>query len=150
MKKASQLYTGTTSEPIIQYENSTYQGNVFSTFEIIGSKEIRNQKLESNWRPPISFSFLLLLLNPLSLSPLSPVHPQAIFCIKEICLIYNYSKNNFIRIYVRPSFRLSVRVLNFEVPFKRLFAPTSCSRMSNIVRDSESLGKSNEKKMSQI
>ena len=28
-----------------------------------------------------------------------------------------------------------------EVPFKGLFAPTSRSRMSNIFRDSESLGK---------
>ena len=45
---------------------------------------------------------------------------------------------------------LSVCVFTFEVPFKRLFAPTSQSRMSNIFRDSESLGKSNEKKWSQI
>ena len=38
--------------------------------------------------------------------------------------------------------RLSVvRVFTFEVPFNGLFAPTSRSRMSNIVRDSESLGK---------
>ena len=33
--------------------------------------------------------------------------------------------------------------------FKRLFAPTSKSLMSNIFRDSESFGKSNEKKGSQ-
>ena len=45
---------------------------------------------------------------------------------------------------------LSVRLFTFEVPFKRLFAPTSQSRMSNIFRDSESLGKSNGKKWSQI
>ena len=55
---------------------------------------------------------------------------------------------------VRLSFRLSVRlfvcVFTFEVPFKRLFAPTSQSRMSNIFRDSESLGKSNGTKWSQI
>ena len=38
----------------------------------------------------------------------------------------------------------------FEVPFKRLFAPTSRSRMSNNFRDSDSLGKSNGKKWSQI
>ena len=38
----------------------------------------------------------------------------------------------------------------FEVPFKGLFAPTSRSRMSNIFRDSESLGKSNGKKWSNI
>ena len=37
-----------------------------------------------------------------------------------------------------------------EVPFNGLFAPTSRSRMSNIFRDSESLGKSSEKKWSQI
>ena len=41
---------------------------------------------------------------------------------------------------------LSVCVFTFEVPFKRLFAPTSQSRMSNIFGDSESLGKSNGKK----
>ena len=35
---------------------------------------------------------------------------------------------------------LCVRMFTFDVPFKRLFAPTSRSRMSNIVRDSESLG----------
>ena len=51
---------------------------------------------------------------------------------------------------VRLSVRLSVRVFTFEVPFKRLFAPTSQSRMPNIFRDSESLGKTNGKKGSQI
>ena len=45
---------------------------------------------------------------------------------------------------------LSVCLFTFEVPFKRLFAPTSRSRMSKIFRDSESLGKSNGKKWSQI
>ena len=45
---------------------------------------------------------------------------------------------------------VSVRLFTFEVPFKRLFAPTSRSRMSNIFRDSESLGKSNGKKWSHI
>ena len=44
----------------------------------------------------------------------------------------------------------SVCVFTYEVPFKRLFAPPSQSRMSNIFRDSESLGKSNGKKWSQI
>ena len=44
----------------------------------------------------------------------------------------------------------SVCVLTFEVPFKRLFAPTSQSWMSNIFRDSESLGKSSGKKWSHI
>ena len=45
---------------------------------------------------------------------------------------------------------LSVHVFTFEVPFKRLFAPISQKRMSNIFRDPESLGKSNGKKWSQI
>ena len=43
-----------------------------------------------------------------------------------------------------------VCVFTFEVPFKRLFAPTSRSRMSNIFRALESSGKSNGKKWSQI
>ena len=51
---------------------------------------------------------------------------------------------------ISPNVRPSVRVFTFEVPFKRLFAPISRSRMSNIFRDSESLGKSNGKKWSQI
>ena len=51
--------------------------------------------------------------------------------------------------FVRPFVCLSVRSL-FEVPFNGLFAPTSRSRMSNIFRDSESLGKSNGKKWSHI
>ena len=50
--------------------------------------------------------------------------------------------------FVRPSVCVSVCSL-FEVPFNGLFAPTSRSRMSNIFRDSESLGKSNGKKWSQ-
>ena len=41
-------------------------------------------------------------------------------------------------------------MFTFEVPFKRLFAPTSRSRMSNIFRDSKSLGKSNGNKWSQV
>ena len=49
-----------------------------------------------------------------------------------------------------PSVCLSVCLFTFEVPFKRLFAPTSRSRMSNIFRDSESLGKNHGKKWSQI
>ena len=48
------------------------------------------------------------------------------------------------------SVRLFVCVFTFEVPFKRLCAPTSQSQMSNIFRHSESLGKSNGKKWSQI
>ena len=48
------------------------------------------------------------------------------------------------------SVRLFVRVFTFDVRFKRLFATTSRSLMSNIFRDLESLGKSNGKKRSQI
>ena len=44
----------------------------------------------------------------------------------------------------------SVCVFTFEVPVKHLFALISRSRMSNIFRDSESLGKSNGKNWSQI
>ena len=43
-----------------------------------------------------------------------------------------------------------VCLFTFEVPFNGFFAPTSQSRMSNIFRDSEFLGKSNGKKWSQI
>ena len=52
----------------------------------------------------------------------------------------------FVRLSVCPS----ACVFTFEALFKHLFATTSQSRMSNIFRDSESLGKSNEKKWSQI
>ena len=41
-------------------------------------------------------------------------------------------------------------MFTFEVPFIRLFDPFSQSRVSNTFRDSESLGKSNGKKWSQI
>ena len=47
-------------------------------------------------------------------------------------------------------FFLLSHFFTFEVPFNGLFAPTSQSRMSNIFRDSESLGKSSGKKWSQI
>ena len=51
---------------------------------------------------------------------------------------------------VRPCVYPSVCLFTFEVPFKHLFAPTSRSRMSNIFKDSESVGKSNGKKWSHI
>ena len=54
-------------------------------------------------------------------------------------------------IFVRKLFQIAAQTkvfflifFTFEVPFNRLFAPTSRSRMSNIFRDSESLGKRNE------
>ena len=59
---------------------------------------------------------------------------------------------------VRPSVRMSVCLcvcpcvclFTFEVPFNCLFSPPSRSWMSNIFRDSESLGKSNGKNWSNI
>ena len=55
-------------------------------------------------------------------------------------------KKWFVRLRVRLCVRLCVRLFTFEEPFKRLFAHTSWSQMSNIFRDLESLGKSNGKK----
>ena len=55
-----------------------------------------------------------------------------------------------VRLSVCLSVCVSVCVFTFEVPFNGLFAPISRSRMSNIFRDSESLGKSNGKKWSNI
>ena len=49
-----------------------------------------------------------------------------------------------------PSVCPSVPLFTFEVPFNGLFAPTSRSRMSNIFRDSEPLGKNNVKKWSNL
>ena len=51
---------------------------------------------------------------------------------------------------VRLCVRVFVCVFTFEVPFIRLFSPTSRSSMSDIFGDSESLGTSNGKKWSQI
>ena len=55
-----------------------------------------------------------------------------------------------VRLSVCLSVCLCVCLFTFEVPFNGLFAPTSRSCMSNIFRDSESLGKSNGKKWSNI
>ena len=55
-----------------------------------------------------------------------------------------------VRLPVSLSVRRSIRVFTFEVPFNRLFASTSQSQMSNIFKNSESLGKSIIKKWSQI
>ena len=51
---------------------------------------------------------------------------------------------------VCPSVCVFVCLFTFEVPLNGLFAPSSQSRISNIFRDSESLGKSNGKKWSNI
>ena len=56
------------------------------------------------------------------------------------------SKCPSVCVFVRPC----VCLFTFEVPFNGLFAPTSQSRMSDIFRDLESLGKSNGKKWSNI
>ena len=55
-----------------------------------------------------------------------------------------------VRLSVCPSVCLSVCLFTFEVPLNGLFVPTSWSQMSNILRDSESLGKSYGKKWSNI
>ena len=60
------------------------------------------------------------------------------------------SKCPSVRLSVCLSVCLFVCLFTFELPFNGLFAPTSRSRMSNIFRDSESLGKSNGKKWSYI
>ena len=78
-----------------------------------------------------------------------------VYPIKKIN-IYIFSKHRpsgpmlSISLIVRLSVRLSVHVFTFEVPLKRLFSPTSRSRISNIFRDLESLVKSNGKKWSQM
>ena len=56
----------------------------------------------------------------------------------------------FVDMCVCLSICLSVCLFTFEVPLKHFVAPTSQSWMSKSFRDSESLGKSNEKKWSQI
>ena len=58
--------------------------------------------------------------------------------------------NTFYKSICRVSVRVSICLFTIEVPFKRLFAPISRGRMSNIFKDSESLGKSNGKKWYQI
>ena len=63
-------------------------------------------------------------------------------------LMLSISQN--VRLSVSLSVRLCVCLFTFEVPFNGRFAPTSRSRMSNIFRDLESLGKSNGKKWSNI
>ena len=60
------------------------------------------------------------------------------------------SKHPFVHLFVCLFVCLFVRLSTFEVPFERLFAPTSLCRMSKIFRDSEALGKSNGKKWSHI
>ena len=77
-----------------------------------------------------------------------PPHPNHFSKHRASGPMLSISRN--VRLSVCPSVCPSVCVFTFEVPFKRLFAPTSQSRMSNIIRDSESLGKSNGKEWSHI
>ena len=85
----------------------------------------------------------------------------SIFCNFSLLLFLNFSINSFskhrpsgpmlsISRNIRLSVCPSVRLFTFEIPFKSLFVPTSQIRISNVVRDLESMGKSNEKKWSQI
>ena len=55
-----------------------------------------------------------------------------VYCTIVVLLADSFSLVHFV-------FCASCLLFNFEVPFKRLFAPTSQSHMSNIFRDSESL-----------
>ena len=66
------------------------------------------------------------------------------FCLKIVknCV----TKKSFFS----PHYSLFFDLLRFSVFFNGIFAPTSRSRISNIFRDSESLGKTNGKKWSQI
>ena len=70
--------------------------------------------------------------------------------IKNIVCLFSKHRPSGPMLSISRFVRLSVCVFTFEVRFKCLFAPTSQSRTSNIFRDSESLGKSNGKKWSQI
>ena len=65
-------------------------------------------------------------------------------------LRYEHFSLKFSKIAAQKKVSFFSHFFTFEVPFNGLFAPTSQSRMSNIVRDSESLGKSNGKKWSNI
>ena len=75
-----------------------------------------------------------------------------------VCLVFSKhrlswpmpSMSQNVRLCVRVSACSSVRLFTFEVPFKRLFAPTSRSWISTIFRDSESSNKSIGMKWSQI
>ena len=63
------------------------------------------------------------------------------FCSK---MVYNRSvEKSFLQIYF-------FNLFTFEVPIQSLFAPTSRNLISKILRDSESLGQTSEKKWSQI
>ena len=69
---------------------------------------------------------------------------------KKWSQIWTFSFENCLKLPRKKKVFFLLIFFTFEVPFNGLFAPTSQSRMSNIFRDSEFLGKSNGKKWSQI
>ena len=69
---------------------------------------------------------------------------------KKWSQIWTFLFENCLKSPRKKSFFSFFTFFTFEVPFNGLFAPTSRSRMSNIFRDSGSLGKSNGKIWSQI
>ena len=88
---------------------------------------------------PLFFHFLGPFSKHLPSGPMLSISRNVRLCVRV-----------FVCVSVWMSVCLFVCVFTFEVPLKRLFAPTSQSRMSNIFGDSESLGKSNGKKWPQI
>ena len=88
----------------------------------------------------------------------APPNTQRIFFLQNVLLFFQVRGRKIFKVHlfkvhlsICVSVCLSVYLsVHFEVPFKLLFALTSPSWMSKIVRDSESLGKSNGKKWSQI
>ena len=123
------------------------------TFNKLQQKFMFPDQMVSNWlwdkekyRYCIKFNIAVpkTILNPFNQNKFSKHRPSG--------PMLSISRN--VRLSVCPSVRLSVSpsvcLFTFEVPFNGLFAPTSRCRMSNILRDSESLGKSNGKKWSQI
>ena len=95
------------------------------------------------WKNPISLLYLHVYFHFHHYLHIH-LHFQSISPLGQCFLSRN------VRLCVCPSVRLFVCVFTFEIPFERLFAPTSWSWMSNIFIDSESFEKSNGKKWSQI
>ena len=81
-------------------------------------------------------------------------------CDSEVLILYHSSKpiqwifsNHWLSgpmLSISWNVRSCVCLFTFEVRFKYLFAPNSQSQMSKVIKDSESLGQSKEKKWSQI
>ena len=113
------------------------------------SKKLVTQNI-SRWKETLSKK-LGFSENPTALTLLSKVPPCTIVLVQDRFSKHRpfglmLSISRFVRTYVC----LYICLFNFEVPLNGLFAPTSQSRMSNIFRDSESLGKSNGKKWSHM